>query len=596
MEKTYDWSAYYQEALKRQKKENRKLASELSDMQAKQEMLAAKYTKFTSGAFGKVLHASTLPKRAIKKLLGRSAGGARVTGETVEATHPLYLAYEEKLASQKYAYREWIREIEVALPQIGKAPEGAVEVLSFAEFASNLLAGDLWENEAKVLMVAEDPAALSDDACGAAWAYFAAHPSARLWYAQEDQIDLSGERTLPWFKPRWSPETLISFFYFGSFAAFRSETLGKCRELLTEVCAQCCNDLEQDARSVVYAASLALAFADMDAFAVDTTGQGMCEEVCGLTDRILYHRAATGSGQEDACQPENAADPLKVNAAPQSPEPVVLETTNSMDYASCPQYFGYEARFVPIKQAVLRRLGIQTRALFTSAPDVVSIVPVHDAALVSIIIPSKDHPELVEQCLTQLLEKTTYPALELILVDNGSGNEHRKQIETITASLSARYHVRIHYQVEPMPFNFSKMCNLGADVANGKYLLLLNDDTTVCEQDWLEIMVGEAQYPGVGAVGAKLWYPTEERIQHAGITNLAIGPSHKLVTFPDDRTYYFGHNTMNYVMSAVTAACLLVRADLYRQVGGMDETMAVAYNDVDLNFKLLEHGYRSVQR
>ena len=124
----------------------------------------------------------------------------------------------------------------------------------------------------------------------------------------------------------------------------------------------------------------------------------------------------------------------------------------------------------------------------------------------------------------------------------------------------------------------------------------MNDDIEIIEESWLDRMVGQALQPHTGAVGARLWYAGSERIQHAGITNLPIGPSHKLITFLDDRDYYYGHNRVSYDMAGVTGACLLVAKDRYEQVGGMDETMAVSYNDVDLCFKLLEAGYYNVLR
>lgn len=182
--------------------------------------------------------------------------------------------------------------------------------------------------------------------------------------------------------------------------------------------------------------------------------------------------------------------------------------------------------------------------------------------------------------------------VEFIVVDNGSSEENRQTIREFLESIKAES----RYIYRPMAFNFSAMCNAGVREAKGAYILLLNDDVEVIERNWLRIMLGQAKMTGTGAVGAKLWYPGEERIQHAGVTNMHIGPSHKLTTFPDDRTYYYGHNTVAYDMTAVTAACLLVRKSVYEEVGGLDEEMAVAYNDVDFCFKLAEAGYRNVLR
>ena len=176
------------------------------------------------------------------------------------------------------------------------------------------------------------------------------------------------------------------------------------------------------------------------------------------------------------------------------------------------------------------------------------------------------------------------------MVDNGSSEENREKMETLQRTYG------FTYVYEPMPFNFSKMCNLGERKAKGDLILLMNDDIEIIEGSWLERMAGQALLPHVGAVGAKLWYAGTENIQHAGVTNLKIGPSHKLVTFPDEEDYYFGRNRVTYNVAAVTGACLMVLRKKYEKVGGMDESLPVAYNDVDLCFKLLEAGYVNVQR
>ena len=210
--------------------------------------------------------------------------------------------------------------------------------------------------------------------------------------------------------------------------------------------------------------------------------------------------------------------------------------------------------------------------------------------VVSVIIPSKDHPEVLEKCLRSFRNKTQYRYYEWIVVDNGSSEENREKMEALQKVYG------FTYIYEPMPFHFSKMCNLGEKKAKGDLLLLMNDDIEIIEGSWLERMAGQALLPHVGAVGAKLWYAGTEKIQHAGVTNLKIGPSHKLVTFPDEEDYYFGRNRVTYNVAAVTAACLMVSRQKYERVGGLDESLPIAYNDVDFCFKLLEAGYVNVQR
>jgi len=203
---------------------------------------------------------------------------------------------------------------------------------------------------------------------------------------------------------------------------------------------------------------------------------------------------------------------------------------------------------------------------------------------VSVIIPSKDNPTILKQCLDALAKQNT--GFEIIVVDNGSNAENRAKIEEMTRGMK--------YIYEPMEFNFSKMCNIGARQASEPLLLFLNDDVELCENDWLQRMVCKAVKPYVGAVGLKLYYPGGNLIQHAGVVNLPVGPDHKLRTLPDEEDYYFGWSiyTRNYV--AATGACLLIEAKKYWEIGGFPEELAVCYNDVSLCFKMLEQGYQNV--
>ena len=202
---------------------------------------------------------------------------------------------------------------------------------------------------------------------------------------------------------------------------------------------------------------------------------------------------------------------------------------------------------------------------------------------VSVIIPSKDNPMILKQCLDALEKQKA--DFEIIVVDNGSKEENRVQIEEMTKGLL--------YLYEPMEFNFSKMCNMGARKATGSLLLFLNDDVELCENDWLQRMVTKAVQPYAGAVGLKLYYPGGNLIQHAGVVNLPVGPDHKLRTLPDEKDYYFGWSlyTRNYI--AATGACFMIEADKYWEVGGFPEELAVCYNDVALCFALYEAGYQN---
>ncbi|MEE0396874.1 MAG: glycosyltransferase family 2 protein [Lachnospiraceae bacterium] len=205
---------------------------------------------------------------------------------------------------------------------------------------------------------------------------------------------------------------------------------------------------------------------------------------------------------------------------------------------------------------------------------------------ISVIIPSKDNAVVLKKCLDTLKKTAADISYEVLLVDNGSGEAVKKKIEEMTADAPD-----ILYIYEPMEFNFSKMCNLGAERAKGSLLLFLNDDIEATHTGWLSDMAKLAERPHVGAVGCKLLYPDTDKIQHAGITNLPMGPVHKLQFLRDNKCYYDNRNRGIWNVSAVTAACLMVRREVFEEAGGFCESMQVAFNDVDFCFTLLEKGY-----
>lgn len=205
---------------------------------------------------------------------------------------------------------------------------------------------------------------------------------------------------------------------------------------------------------------------------------------------------------------------------------------------------------------------------------------------ISVIIPSKDNAVVLKKCLDTLKKTAADISYEVLLVDNGSGEAVKKKIEEMTADAPD-----ILYMYEPMEFNFSKMCNLGAERAEGSLLLFLNDDIEATHTGWLSDMAKLAERPHVGAVGCKLLYPDTDKIQHAGITNLPMGPVHKLQFLRDNKCYYDNRNRGIRNVSAVTAACLMVRREVFEEAGGFCESMQVAFNDVDFCFTLLEKGY-----
>ena len=208
---------------------------------------------------------------------------------------------------------------------------------------------------------------------------------------------------------------------------------------------------------------------------------------------------------------------------------------------------------------------------------------IKDNSLVSVIIPSKDNPKVLKKCMDSLKDLEN---IEILVVDNGSSPETRSKIETLLGDH--------RYLYRPMEFNFSEMCNLGAREAKGQFYLFLNDDIEACGSNWLQKMKEKASQDYVGAVGLKLYYPQSEKIQHAGITNLPVGPVHKLQFAEDNKSYYFERNRGNRNCLAVTGACLLIEADKFKEAGGFKTNLQVAYNDVELGFALYEAGYQNV--
>lgn len=208
---------------------------------------------------------------------------------------------------------------------------------------------------------------------------------------------------------------------------------------------------------------------------------------------------------------------------------------------------------------------------------------------VSLIIPTRDNADVLETCVRSIRQRTRYGNYEILIVDNGSVEEKTNRL---FAELSNDPAVRIMPCRDP--FNFSKLNNFGARAATGSILGLINNDIEATHEDWLDEMVALATRPEIGCVGAKLIYP-DGRIQHAGVVLGVYGVAGHAHRFArnDDSGYLSRLRTVQNV-SAVTAACLLIRKEVFEEVGGLDESLAVAFNDVDFCLKLRAAGYRNV--
>jgi GT2 family glycosyltransferase len=216
----------------------------------------------------------------------------------------------------------------------------------------------------------------------------------------------------------------------------------------------------------------------------------------------------------------------------------------------------------------------------------VKYAPPEPKPLVSIIIPTRNGQKLVRQCVESIRAKTTYAPYEIVLVDNGS--DQKSAIEYFHALRDAG---TVRLLEDPLPFNFSRINNAAVREARGNYLVFLNNDIEVITPDWLTELVSHAQRPEIGAVGARLWYPNDT-IQHAGLVLVAGLAGHAHLGRKRGDHGYFSRASLIQSLSAVTAACICVRRDVFEEMGGFDETLAVAFNDVDLCLRIRAAGYR----
>ncbi len=350
-------------------------------------------------------------------------------------------------------------------------------------------------------------------------------------YSDEDKLSENGKnRHQPFFKPDWSPDTFWSYNYCNHFSVYRKDLVLKTGGLRTEF------NGAQDYDFVFRFLEL-------------TTNKKIAH-----ISKILYHwresQTSTASGNEI--------------------KPYVKEVARKL------------------KEEALKRRGLIGEVEWIDdAKEYRVNFKAKDNPLVSIIILSKDHKNILNQAITSINTHTNYNNYEIIVVDNGSSN--KEEIEKMLVNKAT-------YIYKPMDFNFSAQCNIGAKAAKGDYILLLNDDIEIIQDDWLDRLVGQASLEHVGAVGAKLYYPNTNKIQHAGVINIAPGPSHAFLQMEDDEIFYFSRNRATYNYLAVTGACLICKRDIYFEMNGLDEALPVAYNDVDFCFKLYEHGYYNVLR
>ena len=209
--------------------------------------------------------------------------------------------------------------------------------------------------------------------------------------------------------------------------------------------------------------------------------------------------------------------------------------------------------------------------------------------LVSIIIPTRDQVSAVRKCLHSVFHKTDYRTYEVIVLDNETYDS-----ETLEFLAELRKYDRVQVERIEGTFNYSRLNNRGVELSRGSFIALLNNDVEVINDDWLSEMVSRAMQPKVAMVGARLWYPNGT-IQHGGVILGAGGiAGHAHVGLRRGEPGYFARAHLAQNLSAVTAACALVRREVYLQLGGFDENLAVTFNDIDFCLRLREAGYRIV--
>jgi GT2 family glycosyltransferase len=284
--------------------------------------------------------------------------------------------------------------------------------------------------------------------------------------------------------------------------------------------------------------------------------------------RILYHR-----GVQDAA---HAAKSGAVHA------PLQSETTSS----------GWESGRQAIKE-FLNKSGVHARVERTGRENyqVAYALPLKPLRL-SILLPSRCEPHLIEPCLKSLLTQTTYAHYEVLLL---VADRHRPAADAVQALTQFANSSRVRVLSYPdQPFNYSWVNNWAVSHVTGEFLCFLNDDTTVITSDWLERLVARACQPGVAAVGPMLRY-YDDSVQHAGVI-LGLGgvAGHAFHGLPKGHCGYLDRACLEQDASCLTAACLVLRRDIFQDLGGFDEELPIAYNDVDLCLRLRKAGWRLI--
>ncbi|MAX79163.1 MAG: hypothetical protein CL843_03190 [Crocinitomicaceae bacterium] len=358
-------------------------------------------------------------------------------------------------------------------------------------------------------------------------------PDTDLIYTDEDKIDEDGHHSYPHFKPDWSPENLLSRNYLGHLTVFRAsimKAIGGWR--------------------VGFEGSQ-----DYDLVLRFTEETDRIKHIPEVLYHWRVHEQSAASNEEAKPYAYIAAQKALTEALQRRKMPGTVDFLDG--------FRGYSIRLDLAKPA----------------------------QKVSIIIPTKDKADVLEVCLQSIFEKTTYSNYEVLVVDN---NSEEKETFKLFDEYQQKHPENFKVERTEEPFNFSFLMNFGRKHVSGEYLVLLNNDTEVISTDWLEGFVEQAQRDEIGVVGCKLLYPNNT-IQHAGvIMGLGGAAGHVFVGEHRDGPGYFNYINLLNNYSALTAACFMIRTEVFDKVNGFDERYQVEYNDVDFCLRVLEAGYRNL--
>ncbi len=362
------------------------------------------------------------------------------------------------------------------------------------------------------------------------------HPDAQIFYSDEDKIDTKSRRFEPHFKSDWNPDLFFSQNYVSHLGVYKRELLNRINGFRAGF--EGSQDQDLLLRCLPHVRH---------------------DQIIHIP-RVLYHwRAVEGStalaSSEKSYTTEAGIKALRDYFASQGKTSVEVE-----------------AGLVPNTYRVKWPLP-------------------NPAPLVSLLIPTRDRKDITEVAVCSILEKTTYHNYEIIILDNGSVETETLEWFDAIQKQDSRVRV-IRYD---HPFNYSAINNFGVKYAKGSVIGLINNDVEVISPEWLTEMVSHACRHEIGCVGAKLYY-ADDTIQHAGVI-LGIGgvANHSHLKFQRSHPGYFSRLTSIQNYSAVTAACLLIRKEIYLMVGGLNETdLKIAFNDVDFCLKVREAGYRNL--